>query len=165
VLESLLDREPAAVRIKRELNIAEVDRIKGETSRELADRCPDRLVVFPSSPCTNIGCKYAIQQPGYMNCTFVAAETGEHTLEAIGEMMGITREGVRLIEARALAKLRAGLEKQQQSDNETDETTRHKSRVAAGGGDIYPIGQGDQLTNEGDLFPAVVGGELGKCFG
>jgi len=45
-----------------------------------------------------------------MNCSFLAAEAGGHTLEAIGEMMGITREGVRLIQIRALKKLRVCLE-------------------------------------------------------
>ena len=105
------------MQVKRSLNTRGVERIKGLTSLELADRCPDERMVFPPSPCTNCGCEYAIDQPGYMNCTFVAAQVSDHTLEAIGEMMGITREGVRLIELRALKKVRLAIEEQDQNDD------------------------------------------------
>lgn len=94
------------MKVKRHLHVEEVDRIVGLTSRELADRCPDQRKVFPTSPCTNLGCEWRIKQPEYMNCMFVASEAGDHTLEAIGEMMELTREGVRLIERRALIKVR-----------------------------------------------------------
>lgn len=149
--------------VKKELNTREVTLFKGEQSRELADRCPDRRVIFPSSPCTNIGCEYAIQQPGYMNCSFVAAEAGEHTLEAIGEMMGITREGVRLIEIRALAKVRAKLARDQQSDENT--TTPQKPRVAARRGYLFAVSQSDQLQDPSDSLPALDDRKLGECGG
>lgn len=61
-----------------------------------------------------------------MDCAFVASEAGDHTLEAIGEMMGITREGARLIERRALLKLRHN--KQIQDGN----SSVHQSGVASG---------------------------------
>lgn len=151
------------MRVKKELNTHHVSRIKGETSRELADRCPDRLVVFPSSPCTNVGCKYAIKEPGYMNCTFVAAEAGEHTLEAIGDMMGITREGVRLIERRALIKIRAQLS--QDKLDETDRTTQRQPCFASGGDNVYPISEVNKLSHPGDIIPALNDRELGECGG
>ena len=105
------------MQVKRSLNTRGVERIKGLTSLELAERCPDDRMVFPKAPCKNYGCEYAIEQPGYMNCTFVAAQVSDHTLEAIGEMMGITREGVRLIELRALKKVRLAIEEQDQKND------------------------------------------------
>ena len=149
---------------KKALNINEVIRFQGELSRELADRCPDRLVVFPSAPCSNIGCEHAIQQPGYMNCSFVAAEAGEHTLEAIGEMMGITREGVRLIEVRAMKKFRARLAEQEQPENGKT-TTPHKPCMATGGGNLHPLGHVAKLTDPSDFLPAINGRKLGECSG
>lgn len=82
------------------------------TSLELTENCPDNRTVFPVTPCTNCGCRYTISQKEYMNCTFIAAESGDHTLEAIGQMLGITREGVRLIEIRAIKKLREAMGEQ-----------------------------------------------------
>lgn len=107
------------MRVKRKLNLAVAEQIKGLSSVELNDKCPDLRKVFPSTPCTNLGCEYAIGQPGYMNCAFVAAEAGAHTLEAIGEMMGITREGVRLIEVRAMERFREGWQQQVESNEST----------------------------------------------
>ena len=94
------------MRVKRNLNTRGGERIKGLTSLELADRCPDDRMVFPNSPCANCGCEYAIDESGYMNCTFVAAEVSDHTLEEIGWKMKISRERVRQIERGALDKLR-----------------------------------------------------------
>ena len=149
------------MRIKKELDPEKVAEIVGETSHELADKCPDRLVVFPSHPCTNIGCEYAIKQPGYMNCTFVASEAGEHTLEAIGEMMGITREGVRVIEKRAMRKIRAALDQQRSSDNEAKPTilqSRLAPRQSRDGPEPEP-------QDPSHYLPARHDRELGKCFG
>jgi hypothetical protein len=151
------------VKVKKQLHTDEVQWIKGEASKELADRCPDRLVVFPSSPCTNIGCEYSIQQSGYMNCTFVAAETGGHTLEAIGEMMGITREGVRLIEIKALKKLRLALD-EDRPDNEAT-STRHQSAKASRRGDIVAIHKSHQQKNPRNFLPVIDDRKLGECSG
>ena len=127
------------MRVKRKLNTEGVTRLKGLTSMELADKCPDLRAVFPSTPCTNLGCEYAITQAGYMNCTFVAAEASDgHTLEAIGKMMGITREGVRLIEVRAMKKYRSVLEALHQTQDQHEEAALHQSALAAGGDSIDP---------------------------
>lgn len=152
------------MKVKKEVDPKWVEAIVGETSHELADKCPDRLVVFPSSPCTNIGCEYAIKQPCYKNCTFVAAEAGEHTLEAIGEMMGITREGVRVIEKRAMKKLRAALDEQKKPDNEhipsllQPRLAPRKSRDTA-------LRSVTEPKDPGNFLPAFDGGKLGKCLG
>lgn len=152
------------MKVTRELNTNQVGRIQGGFSRELADRCPDRLVVFPSTPCTNIGCDYAIQQPGYMNCSFVAAEAGEHTLEAIGQMMGLTREGVRLIEMRAMKKIRLLLAQDPYPDNE-EKTALYKPDMAARPNNIHSISQGDQREDAGDCLPDFDDRKLGECGG
>jgi hypothetical protein len=94
------------VKVKKQLHVMEAAQIMGKTSLELVDRCPDQRSTFPTKPCTNMGCDWAIRQAVYMNCCFVASEAGEHTLDAIGEMMDITREGARLIERKALLKVR-----------------------------------------------------------
>lgn len=110
------------MRVKHELDFEGVRLIAGKASMNLAKSCPDGRVTFPERPCTNLGCPYAIKQPGYMNCTYVGSETGnEHTLEAVGEMIGVTREGIRLIEKRALLKIRAAL-----SQGLDNESTVHK---------------------------------------
>jgi hypothetical protein len=146
------------VRVKRKLNTEEVDRLKGLTSLELADKCPDLRTVFPSTPCTNLGCEYVIRQDGYMNCTFVAAEASDgHTLEAIGEMMGITREGVRLIEARAMKKYRANLEALRHAQDQHDEAALHQSSAPAGGDRIDPDSEVPQLSDEHHVVRAVNG--------
>lgn len=100
------------MRTRTELNTHLVNQIAGKPSRLLAENCPDRRVVFPVAPCTNRACPYRIFEKGYMHCTFIAAEAGAHTLEQIGEMIGVTKEGVRLIEIRGLAKLRAAMKEQ-----------------------------------------------------
>ena len=151
------------MQVKRELNTDEVERIRGSASQELTDRCPDRLVVFPLSPCTNVGCGYSIREPGYMNCSFVAAETGEHTLEAIGEMMGITRAGAHVIQMRAMKKLRALLKQEKKTAHEA--TTRHKPDDSAGRGDVVPVSKVHKRKNKRNLLPVVDGRELGECSG
>jgi len=134
------------VRVKKELNTRGVERIKGLTSRELADRCPDLRSVFPIAPCANCGCEYAINEPGYMNCSFVAAEVSEHTLEAIGEMMGVSREGIRKIEERALRKFREGMDKLQNNDR-SDRPTLCKPGLAPGPNHIDTNGEVAQFQD------------------
>lgn len=151
------------MQVKKELDHQGVVRIQGQTSRELADKCPDRLVVFPSSPCTNIGCEYSIKQPGYMNCTFVAAEAGgEHTLESVGEMMGISREGVRKIEVRALRKFREALD---QESNHEARPPILQSRVPPGTNRIDTVGPIFEYKDSGNQLSARDDRELGECAG
>lgn len=91
-----------------------------------------------------------------MNCSFVAAEAGGHTLEAIGEMMGITREGVRLIERRAKQKFRAAWDELAK----INETSIQESLVAAGGGYVEADVCLPELEDETYEFPAHYCGEL-----
>lgn len=146
------------MKIKREFSTLEVLRIVGTPSQVLTDRCPDLRQVFPSSPCTNRGCPYAISQAGYMNCTFVAAEAGgEHTLDEIGEAMNLTRERVRQIEAQALIKLRAAM-----AERDKANASVHQSNVAPGNGGLNANGQLAKPTNEVDVVPAVHGRKLAQ---
>ncbi len=57
-------------------------------------------------PCQDIKCDWWVKSEDHLNCTWVAVNSGPYTLEEIGMMMGITRERVRQIEAKALRKLR-----------------------------------------------------------
>ena len=88
-----------------------------------------------------------------MNCSFLAAEAGGHTLEAIAEMLDITREGVRQIQIRALSKLRAGLVE----DQEQHEPSIHESRLATRPGHIDSNHEVDQSENERHSLSAVDG--------
>ena len=62
-------------------------------------RCPIKEV------CSDNKCDWYIKNEKHYNCTWVACNFGPFTLEKIGEMMNITRERVRQIEAKALKKL------------------------------------------------------------
>jgi len=147
------------VRIKRKFSTEDVSKIMGHTSHVLADRCPDLLQVFPSKPCTNRGCEFAIKQAGYLNCSFVAAEAGgEHTLDEVGDAMGITRERVRQIEVSALAKLRAAMAEIQ----ERDANAIHKPGLVAGNCDLDADGQFTQSQDEADFFSAMHGRKLAQ---
>jgi hypothetical protein len=146
------------VKIKRKLNTEEVLRIVGTPSQVLTDRCPDLRQTFPSSPCTNRGCPYAISQPGYMNCTFVAAEAGgEHTLDEIGEALCLTRERVRQIEASALLKLRTAMAKL-----DGPNAAVHKPNVASGNRGIHTHRKLPEPEDEADEFSAVHGRKLAQ---
>ena len=61
--------------------------------------------------CPDTTCVWYLKSEKYYNCTWVACNFGPFTLEKIGEMMNITRERVRQIEAKALKKLEKRVEK------------------------------------------------------
>ena len=55
--------------------------------------------------CHDTTCEWLLNQETYLNCTWVACDHGPFTLEEVGAMMGVTRERIRQIEAKALLKL------------------------------------------------------------
>jgi hypothetical protein len=143
------------VRLKPKPRTEEVEEIRGLSSKQLTERCPDLRKVFPVSPCCNFACEWSINEPAYMNCSFVASETGaQHSLEEIGKMMGLTREGVRVIELRALAKARLALRDPGASTDRDHDHDLHEPRLVSGARRLCAHDQVPELEDEGDvIFP------------
>lgn len=69
-----------------------------------------------SEPCQDTTCEWRLKNETFLNCTWVACNYGPFTLEEVGEMMGVTRERIRQIEAKALKKLQHKKRREQLKD-------------------------------------------------
>ncbi len=72
--------------------------------------------LFITDPCDDRTCEWWLKNETFCNCTWVACNYGPFTLEEVGEMMGVTRERIRQIEAKALKKLQHKKRKDQLID-------------------------------------------------
>lgn len=72
--------------------------------------------------CTETTCEWKLKNEVFLNCTWVACNFGPFTLEEVGEMMGVTRERIRQIEAKALKKLQHKKRSDQLKDFSTIES-------------------------------------------
>jgi RNA polymerase primary sigma factor len=66
--------------------------------------------------CRDSTCEWILKNETFFNCTWVACNYGPFTLEEVGTMMGVTRERIRQIEAKAIRRLQQKKRKDQLSD-------------------------------------------------
>lgn len=72
--------------------------------------------------CEDVICEWRLKNENFLNCTWVACNFGPFTLEEVGEMMGVTRERIRQIEAKALKKLQHKKRREQLKDFASPDT-------------------------------------------
>ena len=66
---------------------------------------------FITEICQDATCEWRLKNESFFNCTWVACNFGPFTLEEVGEMMGVTRERIRQIEAKGTQEVAAQEEK------------------------------------------------------
>jgi hypothetical protein len=80
-----------------------------------------KVGIFIEEVCQDATCEWRLKNEAFLNCTWVACNFGPFTLEEVGEMMGVTRERIRQIEAKALKKLQHKKRRDQLRDFATQE--------------------------------------------